>query len=357
MDWGILLTTSKPDHLTEREVLKASVEFAVTAERQGFDSAWVLEHHFTPYGLCPDTLALAGFLLGQTTRLKIGTAVLVAPLLHPVRIAETAALLDQLGDSRLLLGLGRGGFRTDFQVLGADPAVSQEALRECTDILRAAWTQDKAEGTGAVYTFPPVPIIPKPLAPAGPPIYIAGESPSTVEWAAAQGFPLLLTQGVNDEEVRSRMELYNDAADAAGHDPDEIPHALVCVAHIADGREEAKSEVLSHLRWWIEEGQQAGFTVEDLRRLPTYQFHLRRMEQAVLEGQESASDFVESWLDNNPVGTPEQCVERLEIAIEASGAHHVILGVEGAAGDRERTLRNIERFATEVIPKVSVKTA
>lgn len=357
MDWGILLTTSKPEQLSEQEVIASTIDFALAAERYGFDSGWVLEHHFTPYGLCPDTLALAGYLLGRTTKLKIGTAVLVAPIIHPIRVAESAAMLDQLGDSRLLLGLGRGGFRTDFQVFGADPAVSQAALRESTDIIRAAWTEGKVEGKGPVYTFPEVPVFPKPQTKNSIPIFIAGESPSTVEWAAAQGFPLLLTQGVNDEEIRSRMELYNDAAESAGHDPSTIPHALVCVGQVAESREAAKAEILSHLSWWIEAGQEAGFTVEDLRRLPTYQFHLRRMEQAALDGQESASDFVDSWLDNNPVGTPEQCVERLQIAIEASGAHHVVLGVEGAGGDRERTLRNIERFATEVIPKVSVPTS
>ena len=351
MNWGVLLTTAKPDHLTDRDVMESVVAFAKSAERCGFSSAWVLEHHFTSYGLCPDTLALAGYLLGQTTSLHVGTAVLIAPLMHPIRVAESTALLDQLSQGRFHLGLGRGSFPADFQVFGVDPSKTQELARECADLLVQAWTQEKVSGGGEHYVFPPVPVYPKPWSSPRPSIHVAGESPSTVEWAARNGFPLLMQLGLEDEELRSRVELYNQFAELAGHDPESIEHVVVCVGHIAESREKAKAAIFGLIEWWGEEGKRAGFQVEDLRRLPNYRYHLRRIEQAALEGRDSAADWISDWLDNNPVGTPEQCAERLKDIIAASGGSQVVLALEGS-GDPAVTHQNIERFATEVFPLV-----
>ncbi len=347
MNWGVLLTTAKPDHMTDRDVMESVVGYAKSAERWGFSSAWVLEHHFTSYGLCPDTLTLAGYLLGQTTTLHVGSAGLIAPLTHPVRIAESTALLDQLSNGRFHLGLGRGSFPTDFKVFGIDPATTQELTRECADLLVKAWTQETVSGEGKHYVFPPVPVYPKPRSSPRPSIHIAGESPSTVEWAARNGFPLLMQLGLADEELRSRVELYNEFAELAGHDPGSIEHAVVCVGHVAESREKAKAAIFGLIEWWGEEGQRAGFQIEDLRRLPNYRYHLRRIEQAALEGRDSAATWISDWLDNNPVGTPEQCAERLKGIKAAAGSSQIVLALEGS-GDPVASNQNIERFATEV---------
>lgn len=352
MNWGVLLTTAKPEHLTDRDVMESVVGYAKSAEQWGYDYAWILEHHFTSYGLCPDTLTLAGFLLGATTTLRVGTAVVIAPLIHPVRMAESAAMLDQLSNGRFHLGLGRGTFPTDFQVFGVDPTKTAELMKESAELLVQAWSGEKVEGVGPHYVFPSVPVFPRTLTPGGPPIYVAGESPSTVEWAASHAFPLLMNVGITDEEIRARVELYSEFADAAGHDPDTIQHVVVCVGHIAESRDQAKAEICGVIQWWGEEGDRVGLSVDDLRRLPNYRYHLRKVEQAALEGRDSAAVWISDWLDNNPVGTPDQCAERLAAIKASSGNCQIVLALEGA-GDPAVTHKNIERFATEVFPKVS----
>lgn len=347
MNWGILLSTAKPELHTEQDVIDSTVLHAKSAERWGFDSAWVLEHHFTPYAINPDTLTLAGFLLGGTSRLRVGTAVLVAPFLHPVRIAESTALLDQLSDGRFHLGLGRGICREDFEVFGIDPAKSHELTRECVDLLVKSWTQEKVSG-GGHYQFPEVSVVPKPRTTPRPAVHVAAESGSSVEWAATNGFPLLMQLGKDDQELASRVELYNEFAEAAGHDPETIEHVVMCIGHIGDSREAAKAEVFGLLEWWGEESSRIGFDVDDLKRLPNYRYHLNRVEQWVLEGKDTAT-VIDEWLDNSPVGTPEQCVERLKGITANTGARHVVLGLEGT-GDAAVTEKNIERFATEVFP-------
>lgn len=349
MNWGILLSTAKPEHRTEQDIIESTIQHTKSAERWGFDSAWVLEHHFTPYAISPDTLSLAGFLLGATSRLRVGTAVLVAPFLHPVQIAESTAMLDQLSNGRFYLGLGRGICPEDFEVFGADATKSHQLTRESTDLIIKAWTQEKVRGEG-LYTFPEVSVVPKPRTTPHPPIYTAAESGSSVEWAARNGFPLLMQLGQDDQELAARVELYNEFAEEAGHDPDTIDHVVMCIGHIGESREAAKAEVFGMLEWWGDESSRIGFDVDQLKRLPNYRYHLNRVEQWVLQGKDTAT-VINEWLDNSPVGTPEQCVERLEGIIANIGVRHVVLGLE-AVGNREATERNIERFAVEVFPKV-----
>lgn len=351
MKYGVLLTTSKPEHLTEAEVLESTVRYAKAAERYGYASGWVLEHHFTAYGICPDTLTFAGYLLGQTERLEIGTAVAVAPLSHPVRLAESTALLDHLSNGRFHLGIGRGTFPAAFEVFNVDPSKSSELMRESAQLVIQAWTQDSVSAAGGQYEFPPVSTFPRPVTQPHPSLFVAAESPSTIEWAAQHAFPMLTQWGIEDEEARTRIELYNEFAELAGHDPDKIPHVVMAVGHLAKNHEQAKADILDTLKWWGEEGERAGFKIEELRRLPNYRYHVHRIEQAALEGRSTAEEWLSAWLDNNPVGNVDDCVDRLKAIQAASGASHVVLGFE-ATGDPERTLLDIERFAEDVLPKV-----
>jgi alkanal monooxygenase alpha chain len=350
MKWGITLTTAKPPSLSQEDVFDWSIEFAVIAERCGYDSVWLLEHHFTPYGLCPSSLMMAAYVLGSTNTLRVGTAVVVAPLDHPLRIAENVALLDQLSHGRLYLGLGRGGFPRDFEVFGADPSRSHEALYECIDVLMRAWRQNKVGNDGPVVRFPEVSIYLRPYTRPTPPIWVAGQSSSTVEWAAQHAVPLLLPSTLRDEETRARMELYNDTAQRAGHDPATIEHVLLCVGFVADSRKQAQDALIDNLTWWSNEGTRAGFHIEDLRHLPNYSFHYRTMAQAALSGENTES-ILRRWLNANPVGTPDQCAERLEELIALSGASHVVLSMEAVA-DRHAISDNITRFSSEVLAQV-----
>ena len=88
--------------------LDASLAAAVAAEDAGFDDVWIAEHHFMSYGVCPSAVTMAGFLLGATRRITVGTAVSVLSTQHPVALAEQAALLDRLSGGRFVLGVGRG---------------------------------------------------------------------------------------------------------------------------------------------------------------------------------------------------------------------------------------------------------
>jgi alkanesulfonate monooxygenase SsuD/methylene tetrahydromethanopterin reductase-like flavin-dependent oxidoreductase (luciferase family) len=102
---GVFLLAAGFPSQSDGEVLTAAVQAAVAAERAGFDDVWLAEHHFMSYGICPSAVTLAGYVLGQTERVDVGTAVSVLSARHPVALAEQAALLDQVSGGRFRLGV------------------------------------------------------------------------------------------------------------------------------------------------------------------------------------------------------------------------------------------------------------
>lgn len=117
-----------------------AIPLAVAAEEAGFDSFWVTEHHGLPDGYLPSPLTLLAAIAPATTRIELGTGVLVAPLHHPLRIAEDAAVVDQLSGGRLILGLGLGYAAREYRSFGVNPATRGTLLGALVRALRAAWT-------------------------------------------------------------------------------------------------------------------------------------------------------------------------------------------------------------------------
>ena len=137
MDWSLFLINAQPPGMAVHDVIDNGVQYALAGERHGFSTAWVLEHHFTQFGVVGSPLFYASFLLGKTTTLKVGTAIQVITLDHPVRLAEQVALLDHLSNGRLVFGFGRGYFLKDFVVFDKDRHKSREIADEWLAISRA----------------------------------------------------------------------------------------------------------------------------------------------------------------------------------------------------------------------------
>src|SRR5712691_7933746 len=114
-----------PSARTSQEIYARGVEMAQAAEALGFRNMWLAEHHFSTYGYLSRPLLLATHIAARTTRLRVGTAVIVVPLHHPLVIAEEVATVDLLSGGRFDLGLGRGYQRYEFERLGMDLAESR----------------------------------------------------------------------------------------------------------------------------------------------------------------------------------------------------------------------------------------
>ena len=128
VSFGAFISLTDAAGQTHRDVLTAAIDSARLAEDLGCDAAWINEHHFMGFSVCPDSLTMAGYLLGATRKLRVGTAVSLIPFQHPVTIAERTAMLDNLSGGRFDLGLGRGGYPLDCLVFGRSAATLGRAM-------------------------------------------------------------------------------------------------------------------------------------------------------------------------------------------------------------------------------------
>ena len=119
-----------PEENRPGDVYESHTQQVILAEELGFHSAWIAEHHFTRYGLGSAPLVIAANIMARTSKIRIGTAVLVPPLHHPVRLAEEVSVLDVLSDGRVDVGFGRGGPGYEFRGYNVDHSGSQERFRE-----------------------------------------------------------------------------------------------------------------------------------------------------------------------------------------------------------------------------------
>ncbi|HEX4705236.1 MAG TPA: LLM class flavin-dependent oxidoreductase [Pseudonocardiaceae bacterium] len=328
---GVFLLGGRFPGQNDRAALARVKDAVVAAEAAGFDDAWIAEHHFMSYGTCPSAITFAAYALGQTTRIGIGTAVSVLSTTHPVALAEQVALLDNLSEGRLRLGVGRGGPWVDLEVFGTGLDRYQHGFGESLDLLLACLSQPRVAASGEHFAFREITVVP---AASAVPVTVACTSLPTVELAAARGLPMLLGMQMSDDEKTVVLNHYTAAARAAGRDPLGIPHIATVVAHVADSRRQAVAELRAAMPGWLADGL-AGYQPIDGRPRP----------------QRDPERYTDLLCDLHPIGSPAECVDRLRASADRTGIRHVIMMVEGV-GSHEATMNTIARLGAEVLPRL-----
>ncbi|HYH29322.1 MAG TPA: LLM class flavin-dependent oxidoreductase [Pseudonocardia sp.] len=310
------------------EVLDTTVAAAVAAEEAGFDDVWVAEHHFMTYGLVPSAVTLAGYLLGATRRIAVGTAVSVLSTQHPVALAEQALLLDNVSGGRFRLGVGRGGPWQDLEVFGTGADAVGPGFPESLDLLLATLRGPAVAGTGPRYRFREVDVVPRPRTRPHPPVVLAVTTRASVALAAERGLPMLLGMHAEDAEKAEFVRAFVREHGGPG------PHVSAALAYVADTRAEALATVREALPRWLGPGL-AGY---------------RRLDGATGSPRDPVA-YTEELIHRHGVGTPDDAVAALAGSAARTGIRHVLLMVEGA-GDRARTCENIRRLGEEVLPRL-----
>ena len=208
---------------------------AIEADRLGFHSAWIGEHHFSTLGVlsCPD-LALA-FIAARTERIRLAPAVTVLPLHHPIRVAEQWASLDLMSGGRVDFAAGRGYDRREYEPLGVDFDDNQSIFEEGMEVVRRLWNADgPISHRGKHYKFDNVSITPKPLQ-RPMPAYIGSFSKPSIELAGRLGCGLIVAPfaaAIGFGGLRQVADLYHETC--AGHG--NKPGRLMCsyFIHFAD---------------------------------------------------------------------------------------------------------------------------
>jgi probable F420-dependent oxidoreductase len=200
--------------------------FAVarSAEEHGFDSVWVGDHVLVPADqtrmrFFADPLLTLGVVAGMTSRVQLGTSVVVAPLRNPLVLAKQSATLDYLSSGRLILGLGAGWLEREFNYLNADFNQRGSLFDETIRVLRTVWGAVPASFDGEFYQFDDAVLEPQPHQPGGPPIWIGGSSRRALQRTAELG-DAWHADDTPAEEVARVREILLGYAETAGRSVD-----------------------------------------------------------------------------------------------------------------------------------------
>jgi alkanesulfonate monooxygenase SsuD/methylene tetrahydromethanopterin reductase-like flavin-dependent oxidoreductase (luciferase family) len=214
------------------------------ADKWGLDAVWLAELHGAPErSVLSAPMMVASAIAASTERVRIGLAVQVLPLSHPLRLAEEAATVDQVSHGRLIYGIGRSGVVRTYEEYGISYAESRERFAETLEIMRLAWTRPKFSYHGRYHSFDDVALSPKPYQKPYPELRMAGATPETFPAIGRLGFPVFVAvrQGPF-KQLAPYIEAYREAYRAAGH-PGRGQVYLRVPAYLADTEQRARAEL------------------------------------------------------------------------------------------------------------------
>jgi alkanesulfonate monooxygenase SsuD/methylene tetrahydromethanopterin reductase-like flavin-dependent oxidoreductase (luciferase family) len=310
------------------------LDFNVEAEALGFRSSFLVEHHFTGWNQVSATLMLLTALAARTTRLRLGSAVMVLPWHNPVLLAEQAATLDLISGGRFDFGIGKGYRHSEFNGFQIAPEEAQARFDEAVEVMtRAFTTRQRFSHHGRFWHFDDIVVEPPPAQEPHPPFWVAAGSEASIRRAAASGFNLILDQYASAETLGERIGIYKAERHKRGLSFE--PRQVVVARQLYVAKDEAdKQEALA---------RQAAYTQRtvDVSRKPESQGGAKGGPQ---KGSHvlAYADGKGSTEENALYGTPDQIAAMLD-DLRQAGVAYVLLTVAGGAPQ-------LRRFAREIMP-------
>ena len=338
MNIGTFLLMQSPSARSSQEIYARGLELALAAESLGFRNVWLGEHHFSTYGYLSRPAQLATYIAAKTTRLRVGTAVIVVPLHHPLIVAEEIATLDVLSGGRLDVGFGRGYQQYEFERLGFDLEEGRKRWDESIDIIMKSFERRPFSYDGKLFKIPETSVFPQPLQEPHPPIWTVAQSPYALEQAIRRGFNVLTGGfGVSVEMLAQFGELFRKKVDELqpAHLPAVGVQRAVYVTHdAADAREAAEQA-----RW-------------NMRVTLSLRNHYERVEGGRAVAMPAPSEpGIDELLDRYLViGTPDTVIGQIERLQGTMGITHFNCSFWIGDMEQGRVLRSMELFSSEVMP-------
>jgi alkanesulfonate monooxygenase SsuD/methylene tetrahydromethanopterin reductase-like flavin-dependent oxidoreductase (luciferase family) len=331
------------------DVYREELRLADLAEPLGFESIWGVEHHFTDYTMCPDVLQFLTWVAGRTERAQVGSMVVVLPWHDPLRVAEQVSMLDTISNGRLILGLGRGAARVEFDGFRLSMDESRQRFVESAQMLLRGLESGYCEHDGQFVKQPRAAIRPAPSRSFRGRTYAAAVSPESARIMAELGVGILIIPQKPWHEVAKELEAYRAIfREANGRDaPAPVSAGWVfCDPDAARAQEMARRYIGGYYETVLEHYH---FEADHLGKTRGYEYYGKMAEKIAQYGEEKVIDFfvgLQVW------GTPEQCVARIA-DIHARTANSHFVGVFSYAGmPHDEAERNMRLFAREVMPAI-----
>ena len=308
---------------------REALEEVTRAEELGFDSVWMEEHHSVTNHYWPSPLTvLAGFAT-RTSKLLLGTDIVVAAFHHPVRLAEDVAMLDVMSNGRAILGIAIGYKPDEFALYGVDLEKRGARFEEQLAIMKGLWTEERVQFKGTYYSMEGR-LEPKPVQKPHPPLWIGGWGDITLRRAATLADNWIPGPTADLKRLLAGKQQFLERRRAAGlAAPAEWP--LTRDVIIADTDERARELAEEHIMVAYRREYAGGW------RHPFIDSSI-------------ATDLDKLMEDRFIIGGPEQCIRRLRRFVEEYGMSHLICRMFFPGMPHAHIMRGLELLAREVLP-------
>jgi natural product biosynthesis luciferase-like monooxygenase protein len=328
--------------------LRAVVEQVAYAEQLGFDSVWLAEHHFHPFGgLFSSPPVMGAAIAEKTTKIQIGTAVALLPYHNPIRIAEDYATLDCLSDGRLQFGIGHGFVKWEALTFGVALDDLRDRFCENLEVILKAWSEPVLNHKGRFYEYHGVEVSPRPLQQPYPTVWMGATSTlESFEFSGRHGFHMLIIPFLhNVEELRPKIEAYLNARRAAGHDPSTARVLGVYHLYVGESSTEARSTAAQGLAEYHAAAAEARSLTPGIPEPESYrshEHHRMKMRQLTFEDLVSQNRVL--------VGSAEEVREKVEYVRERLYLTDLagLFAIGGLTDDQARA--SMRRFTEHVAP-------
>jgi len=343
---------------SERVAYHNTIEQAVAGERFGWDAFWTVEHHFLEeYSHCSNPEVLYGAIAARTERIRIGYGVrlLPQPYNHPIRTAESVAVLDLLSNGRVEFGTGRSSTRAELEGFAVDPHATRAMWSEALRHIVGAWTEDLYQADGEYWRMgAPRRVLPRPLQKPHPPLWGATSSPEGHREIGRHGLGLCsFTVGVPPEDLKDRLQLYRDGlaecTQPVGKQKNEQA-ATFTMVHCAETNDEAFADAAESFPWYVRTAVNHIASLADwMTELGSYGYAGQLKSVVEMGGLEGLSfDFLRDT-GSAVVGDPARCIE-IARRYEAAGCDLLLCLVNPYKIPHEKVMRSIRLLGEHVIP-------
>lgn len=307
------------------------IDYVLEAEAMGFYGLFLVEHHFTGVGQISDSLGFLKYLAAKTSRIRLGTAVIVLPWHNPALLAEQVATVDLLSDGRFDFGIGRGYRQNEFDGFCIAIEEANERYEEALDFLGKAWsTAGRLSHHGKYWNFEDIVVEPEPVQKPHPPLWVGAGSMQSIEQAARRGFNILLSQHGTPADIGKKIDVYRAAVEAAGGTYTAQSVGLTRALHVVynDAERDAAHQVRNEFMQNVQDLANKGVAVGT----------------GFYKGYNSTDEMRQATEEEALIGDPAEIIDRLR-EYEAVGVDYVLMLDVSGSHDALQT------FGAEIMPK------
>ena len=328
-------TQDPPDGKNIAGVIDEVMEQAELCEQVGFDGFYFTEHHQQDDGYLPSPVLMAGMVGMRTQRIKVGTCVLLAPLYHPIRLAEDIAVIDQATRGRMVAALGIGYQPHDFDAFGVPVKQRARRTEECVDILRHAWSGEQFSYPSRYHTIEDVRITPPAYQEGGPPIWLAGWVPAGLERAGRMGDGWIADPIQSLSVIKDYANQYRAEAKKHGRKPFIVLMRDCVIGESWDACVAKSGPTMVTHQWYYHYGAYVmDEHIKDIKEPSDLTFDIAAKERLI-------------------AGSPEQCLEQLTMWKEEVQPDYLLLRMRQPGGPPQaEALADIRLFGENVIPNL-----